>query len=258
MPRTSGSPVGLATSGLRSAALQLRTRTRTYTFELILLRYLGKSPLTQRSYLLLLHHSPSKALTFAANEHLRISGILESGFVAIWNQRDTTNIAVKERRLVRPGDYISVVNGVSGHTLLLRNEIRARSVTWFHITIVRMCRRPAAVALGGPAPAEVVHVPAPVPPQPKAVGVVAHDGLVLDHFESRAFKRPRVEQSDSIPSSMASSAPLCHLGLMSQSLWDSIQEHALSALDLCPLRLNDSLEHIVLQYFSGSSDGQTT
>ena len=150
MPRTSGSPVGLATSGLRSAALQLRTRTRTYTFELILLRYLGKSPLTQRSYLLLLHHSPSKALTFAANEHLRISGILESGFVAIWNQRDTTNIAVKERRLVRPGDYISVVNGVSGHTLLLRHEIRARSVTWFHITIVRMCRRPAAVALGGP------------------------------------------------------------------------------------------------------------
>ena len=169
MPRTSGSPVGLATSGLRS--LQLRTRSRIYTFELILLRYLGKSPLTQRSYLLLLHHSPSKALTLAANEHLRISGILESGSVASWNKRDTTNVAVKERRLVRPGDYISVVNGVSGHTLLLRNEIPARSVTWFHITIVRMCRRPAAEALGGPAPAEVVHVPAPIPPQPKAVGV---------------------------------------------------------------------------------------
>jgi hypothetical protein len=195
---------------------------------------------------------------YAANEHLRITGILESGFMASGNKRDTTNVAVKERRLVRPGDYISVVNGVSGHTLLLRNEIRARSVTWFHITIVRMCRRPAAVALGGPAPAEVVHVPAPVPPQPKAVGVVAHAGLVLDHFESRALKRPRVEQSDSIPSSMASSAPLCHPGLMSQSLCDSIQEHSLSALDLCPLRLNDSLEHIVLQYFSGSSDGQTT
>ena len=73
---------------------------------------------------------------YAANEHLRITGILESGFMASGNKRDTTNVAVMERRLVRPGDYISVVKGVSGHTLLLRNEIRARSV----VNIWEMCQ----------------------------------------------------------------------------------------------------------------------